>query len=138
MLMLWHHTHKTVLTRSWRELYLQTCLFQESLLWSWPGVIVLMLRHPMHKTVLTRGQRLVCVLMLVITHTLMHTGLTYVVEFLCNFYKMFISDFPGSFIFMRALLCLCFGIYTHNPVPFGSWRPRLFLFVLYKMSKVQK
>ncbi len=137
--MLRHHTHKTVLTGSRRELYLQTCLFQECLsLWLWSGVVVLLLWPHTHKIVLTRGQRLVYVLMLVITHKLIRAGWTYLVEFLCSFYKLFVPDFFWSFVFVRGLPCLCLGIYMHNTVPFGGWRPKVFLSMLYKMSKVQK
>ena len=138
VLMLWHHMHKTVLAGSWRELYPQTCLFQESLLWSWSGVIVLMLRCYTHKTVTTRGQRLVYVLMIAITHKLIRAGWTYLVEFLRNFYKLFVPDFFWPFVFARTLPCLCFGIYTHNTVPFGGWRPKVCHSVLYKMSKSTK
>ncbi len=138
MLMLRHHMHKTVLTGSWRELYPQICLFQEYLLWSWPGVIVFVLWRSTHKTITTRGQRLVYVLMIVITHKLIRAGWTHLVKFLRSFYKLFVRDIFWSLVFMRALPCLCFGIYTHNTVPFGSWRPKVFHLVLYKMSKVQK
>ncbi len=135
--MVWHHRHKTVLTGSWRELYLQTCLFQEYLLWSWSGVIALMLWRSTHKTVLTRGQRLVYVLTLVIKHKLIRTSWTHLVKFLCSSYKFLVPDFLWVIVSVRALPCLCYGIYMHNTVPFDGWRPEAVL-VLYKMSKVQK
>ena len=68
-------------------------------------------------------------------YKLIRTGWTYLVEFLCSSYKLFVPDPPWSCVLVRALPCLCFGIYAHNTVPFGGWGSRVFLSVLYKCQK---
>ena len=89
------------------------------------------------------GQRLVCLLMLVVQRKLICTGWTYLAQFLCSFYKLFIPDDPRVF-------CLRAGITVLMPRHFGvrcsvvacsvagGQGSLFFLPVLYKMSKSTK